>query len=90
MEVIYIGAAWCSTCKVIKPKTETLCAKFGVPLKVLDYDNDLEDDEKEAITKVPTLQIKKDGVLVETYNVNQVASLEAYLTANVTLTTDDF
>ena len=90
MEVIYIGATWCGTCKVIKPKSMELCAKFGVPLKTLDYDDDLEDDEKETITKVPTLQIKKDGVLVETYNINQVASLEAYLTANVTLATDDF
>lgn len=90
MEVIYIGASWCSTCKVIKPKTTELCTKFGVTLKLLDYDDDLEEEEKSEITKVPTLQIKQDGVLLETFNVNQVASLEAYLTKNVTLATDDF
>lgn len=90
MEVIYIGASWCSTCRVIKPKTMELCAKFGVALKLLDYDEDLEEEEKANITKVPTLQIKKDGVLVETFNVNQVASLEAYFTKNITLTNDDF
>jgi thiol-disulfide isomerase/thioredoxin len=90
MEVIYIGATWCITCKVIKPKTVELCAKFGVPLTLHDYDEDLEDDEKAEITKVPTLQIKKDGVLIETFNVNQLDSLTAYLTKNVTLTNDDF
>lgn len=90
MEVIYIGASWCSTCRVIKPKTIELCAKFGVALKLLDYDEDLEEEEKSNITKVPTLQIKKNGELLESFNVNQVASLEAYLTKNVTLATDDF
>ena len=48
IHIVYIGASWCTTCKTIGPATEALCAKFGVELKKLDYDRDLEEDEKDA------------------------------------------
>jgi thiol-disulfide isomerase/thioredoxin len=82
--VIYIGAKWCSTCKTIKPAVEQLTRRFGVELKVLDYDTDFEEgDGKDAITKVPTLRLQSGGVQMAEWNVGQVASLEAWLQANV-------
>ena len=91
VEVVYIGAAWCATCKTIKPAIEELCRKFSVPMKILDYDKDLDDEEQEAIKKVPTLRICKDGTQVAEYNVNQVASVEAWLVENSAIgVSDDF
>ncbi len=88
--IVYIGATWCSTCKTIKPKTEELAKKFGIELKVLDYDDDLEDSVKETITKVPTLLIYTNDQKIQEYNVKQVESLEQWLLQNVSLLTDDF
>jgi thiol-disulfide isomerase/thioredoxin len=85
----YIGATWCGTCKTIKPQAEELCKKFSVLWKEFDID-ELADDEKDTITKVPTLQIYKDGKEHVTWNVNQIKSLEAWLQQNITLTTTDF
>ena len=91
VEVVYIGAAWCATCKTIKPAIEELCRKFSIPVKVLDYDKDLSEEEQEAIKKVPTLRILRDGAKVEEYNINQVASVEAWLTENAAIgVCDDF
>jgi thiol-disulfide isomerase/thioredoxin len=92
MEIVYIGATWCSTCKVIKPKTLELGKLYGIPVKTLDYDDDIGEEEKATITKVPTLRIMHDGKCVETWNVNQVAQLTAWLSMNVKLHTaiDDF
>jgi len=90
MEINYIGAKWCSTCKIIKPATEELAKRFSVPLLCFDFDEDLTDDEKDYIKKVPTIRILKNKVQVAEFNVNQVKSLETYLQANVTMTTDEF
>ena len=86
----YIGAAWCSTCKVIKPKTEELAKKFTVPLNCRDYDKDLSEEEQAEIKKVPTLRIFKNGEKVAEYVIRQVELLEVWLQGNVPLTTDDF
>jgi thiol-disulfide isomerase/thioredoxin len=91
MELVYIGATWCGTCKTIKPQLLDLCKKFSVTMKELDYDKDLVGDEQEAITKVPTIRIVQGGKVVAEFNVNQVAQTEAYFVANVKLAaTDDF
>ena len=88
--VVYIGATWCSTCKTIKPAVEALTRRFGVGLLLLDYDRDFEEgDEKDSITKVPTLRVHRDGIQIVEWNVNQVASLEAWLQANVVIATAD-
>ena len=89
---MYIGATWCATCKTIKPAIEQLAKKFSVTLKTLDYDKDLEDAAQELIKKVPTIWMIQDGKRVAEFNVNQVASTEAWLQSNVSLTAaaDDF
>ena len=89
--ITYVGAKWCGTCKTIKPAVEQLAKRYGVELKTLDLDDDLEDHEKERITKVPTITIFKEDHRIAEWNANQVASLETYLAENVKLTaTDDF
>ena len=92
MEVEYIGAAWCSTCKTIKPAIMELCKKFNVPLKVLDLDEDLDDEQQSTIKKVPTIRIYNQGKLAETYEQNQVKSVEMFLSMNAGISTsgDDF
>lgn len=91
IQIVYIGAAWCTTCKTIGPATEALCKKYGVELHKLDYDKDLEEDEKDVVTKVPTLRAFVGGAKVAEWNQNQVLSLEVWLGRNVSLaTTDDF
>jgi thiol-disulfide isomerase/thioredoxin len=91
IELVYIGAAWCGTCKTIKPQLGEICKKFSVPMKELDYDKDLMDDDQEAIKKVPTIRILQDRKQVAEFIMNQVAQTEAWMTANVRLTaSDDF
>ena len=90
-ELYYIGAAWCSTCKVIKPQLLDLCKKFSVAFKEADYDKDLTDEEQESVQKVPTVRIRVAGAQVAEFNIRQVVSTEEWLTANIKLTaTEDF
>ena len=80
----YIGAIWCKTCKDIRPKTEELAKRFNVSLTILDYDN-LSEEEKEDVMKVPTLTIFKNNEKVAKYDSNQVASLEKWLHTNINI-----
>lgn len=90
-ELVYIGAAWCGTCKTIKPQLEELCKKFSVAMTLKDYDKDLDDEEQSAVTKVPTVQIFHEGALAAEFNIRQVAQTEEWLSANVKLAvTEDF
>jgi thiol-disulfide isomerase/thioredoxin len=91
--ILYIGAAWCKTCKEIKPATESLAAKFNVPLIIKDYDDDLNETEQAAIKKVPTIRIlaQDGGGTVVEWNARQVASLQEWLTTHIHVgSTDDF
>ena len=91
IEIVYIGAAWCGTCKTIKPAIVELGKRYVVDVKLLDYDIDLEQEAQDEIKKVPTIRIFKDYRKVAEYNVNQVASTESWLSSNVKLApTDDF
>lgn len=91
VELTYIGASWCATCKTIKPQLFELCKKFSVAFKELDYDKDLSEEEQESVTKVPTVRIVRAGSTVAEFNVRQVISTEEWFTTNLTLgTTTDF
>jgi thiol-disulfide isomerase/thioredoxin len=91
MELVYIGASWCGTCKTIKPQLIELCKKFSVVFKELDYDKDLSEEESESVTKVPTVRIIAKGTQVAEFNVRQVASTEEWFKSHSTLeATDDF
>ena len=83
----YVGAKWCTTCKTIQPKLEELAKRFHIALRIYDYD-ELTEDEKDGITKVPTVRIKMSDKVVETYNVNQVSSVETWLKKHIVLQTE--
>jgi thiol-disulfide isomerase/thioredoxin len=90
-ELVYIGAAWCSTCKTIKPALVELCKKFSVSIILKDYDNDLDDDEQAAVTKVPTVRIIVDGRQVAEFNIRQIAQTEDWFLENIKMSaTEDF
>lgn len=84
--IVYIGAKWCGTCKTIKPEMERLGKMYGVQVNILDYDDDLESEEQEHITKVPTIRIyDESGTKVAEFHENQVVSTTQWLQANVPL-----
>lgn len=86
--IVYIGAHWCVSCKKIQPQIESLAKRFQIPISLRDYDNDLTDEERDRIQKVPTVRICKDEAIVETYWSNQVDSVESWLRKNISMTTD--
>ncbi len=82
--IVYIGAKWCSICKIIAPSVEVLADCFNVELHILDYDVDLTEDDHASITKVPTVRIidDTDAIIME-WNTNQVNNLKEWLKDNV-------
>ena len=87
--LVYIGATWCGPCRTAKPRIEELCKKFSISYKLRDYDADLSEEEKETITKVPTIQIYQDGAMVAEFISNQVAQTEAWFQTHVSLVSAD-
>ena len=83
--LVYIGAMWCAPCRTAKPRIEELCKKFSIPYKLQDYDADLTEEEKEIVTKVPTIRIYQGDTLVVEFTSNQVAQTEAWFQTHVPL-----
>jgi thiol-disulfide isomerase/thioredoxin len=77
-KIQYIGATWCTSCKVIQPKIDDLSKKFAVPLTVHDLE-ELPQEEQDTIVRVPTIRIYKDATILHVYDKNQVASVESWL-----------
>jgi thiol-disulfide isomerase/thioredoxin len=89
MEIVYIGAKWCAPCKAVKPQVVELAHKFNVPLTLLDYD-DLEEEERGRISKLPTVRVSHTDGVTE-YVTNHVEQLTDRLRSTVRVnTTDDF
>ncbi len=90
----YYGASWCAPCKATKPIVESLSKKFGVPIKLYDYDTDLEDDVKDTIKKLPTIRvcdITQNNKTVLEITTKHAETLETWLSSNVRVnTSDDF
>jgi thiol-disulfide isomerase/thioredoxin len=57
IRIEYIGAAWCAPCKVVKPVVGEMAHRFGVPAVFLDYDEDLEEEQRDAVKKLPTIRV---------------------------------
>ena len=87
--ILYIGASWCGPCKRIQPQIEELAKRYGVPVRLLDLD-DMEEKDKEMISKVPTIVTFVDGKQSARYETNHVASVTEWLAKHVSLTTADF
>ena len=70
--------------------TDLLAHKFGVPITFLDYD-ELEEEEKDAVKKLPTIHIRQDTVVVNTITTAHADMLEMWLRTNVRVNaTEDF
>ncbi len=88
--VEYYGASWCGPCKTVKPLTEVLCRKYAISLNLHDYDN-MEEEEKSTILKLPTIRIMNDKECVCEITTQHADQLESWLQKNVRVnTTDDF
>ncbi len=89
-QIEYIGALWCAPCRTVKPVAELLAHKFGVPITFLDYD-ELEEEERDTVKKLPTLRIREDNTVVHTITAAHADMLELWLRTNVRVNaTDDF
>lgn len=86
----YIGATWCGPCKTVKPVAEVLAHKFAVPIAFLDYD-EMEEEEKDTVKKLPTVHIRQAGNIVNTITTAHGDMLEMWLRTNVRVNaTEDF
>jgi len=63
-ELEYIGASWCAPCKVVKPKVLEQAAKYSIPIKTYDIDEDVEKIDVDAVKKLPTLRVLQDNKVV--------------------------
>ena len=82
--IVYIGAKWCSICKIIAPSVEVLADCYNLEMRMLDYDNDLTDEDQSSITKVPTIRIIDDtNTVVLELNTNHINNLKEWLKDNV-------
>ena len=93
MRVEYIGAAWCAPCKTTKPRVEELCKKYSMELVIYDYDDDLDDEAKACVKKLPTVRVydNDDNVPTVEFITQQADQLEKWLSANVrVMMTEDF
>ena len=87
--ILYIGATWCGPCKRIQPQIEELAKRYGVPVRLLDLD-EMEEKDKEMITKVPTIVTFVNEKQSARFETNHVASVTEWLSKHVSLTTSDF
>ena len=72
--VTYIGATWCKVCVTVKPEIEKITKGFSVPLSLLDVD-----DDGVEVSKVPTVRLYKDSVLVKEIVTGHAALLRSEL-----------
>lgn len=84
--VDYIGATWCKVCHTVLPEVQRLLKEYNIPLKIYDVD----EDKIEDVSKVPTVRLYKDDILVKTITTEHVKTLrtEVALTQSVKLDAD--
>ena len=82
LRIEYIGAAWCAPCKAVKPAVEAMAHRYGVPAEFRDYDDDLDDETRDGVKKLPTIRVWGGGkTLVAEITTKHVEELEAQLAA---------
>ena len=90
MELVYIGASWCSPCRTVKPLVTILAHKYSIDLTIKDYD-EMDETEKESVQKLPTIRILEDGKVVKEITTAHADMLEMWLRTHVRVNaTDDF
>ena len=88
-ELEYIGASWCAPCKVVKPKVLIQATKYAIPIKLYDIDEDVEKIDVDAVKKLPTLRVLKDGEVVAEFITQHNDQLEEFLSKTIKPTTTD-
>jgi thiol-disulfide isomerase/thioredoxin len=88
IRIEYIGATWCAPCRIAKPLVSILAHKFACSLEEHDYD-EMEEEQRSTIMKLPTVRIWKDSVLVKEITTQHADMLEIWLKSNVRVNTDE-
>ncbi len=88
-ELEYIGATWCAPCKVVKPKVLEQAAKYAIPVKTYDIDEDVAKIDVDSVKKLPTLRVLKDGTVVAEFITRHNDQLEDFLSKTVKPATTD-
>jgi thiol-disulfide isomerase/thioredoxin len=88
-ELEYIGASWCAPCKVVKPKVLMQAAKYAIPIKTYDIDEDVEKIDVDAVKKLPTVRVIKNGNVVAEFITQHNDQLEEFLSKTIKLSTMD-
>jgi thiol-disulfide isomerase/thioredoxin len=88
MEVHYIGAKWCKACHTVKPRAKEVTEKAKISFIEHDYD-EMTEKEQEHLIKLPTIQVKSNGVLETTFTTITAADqLEIYLQKKLSMYED--
>jgi hypothetical protein len=70
---------------------QDMAKKFQIPMAVKDYDDDLTDEERETVAKLPTLRIYDDkNALVVEFLDDKVNAITQWLQTKFLTTTEDF
>ena len=88
-ELEYIGASWCTPCKIVKPKVLEQAAKYAIPIKTYDINDDMKKIDVDAVKKLPTLRVLKDGKVVAEFITKHNDQLEEFLSKTIKPTTTD-
>ncbi len=88
MIIQYFGAQWCKPCSEVKPYVMEVSKKYGISIELFDYD-DLSDEAKEKITKLPTIQIWDDKEQIYEITKNHKQSLDSWILENVRVIPDE-
>ncbi len=88
MSIQYIGATWCGPCKTVKPLVSVLAHKFSISATFLDYD-EMEEEEKADVKKLPTIRILQEGGVVLEITTNHADTLELWLRKHVRVNGDE-
>jgi len=88
-ELEYIGATWCAPCKIVKPKVLEQAAKYSIPIKTYDIDDDVDKIDVDAVKKLPTLRVIEDGKVIVEFTTKHNDQLEEFLSKNVKPATTD-
>lgn len=91
-ELEYIGASWCTPCKIVKPKLVEQAAKYAIRLTTYDIDHDADKIDVDAVKKLPTLRVKQGTTIVAEFITKHNDQLDDFLSKTIKLTTtgDDF
>jgi hypothetical protein len=87
IEVQIISAPWCKRCGTIKPDVARYCALNGAVLTVVDYEEELDEKEKEGIKSLPTIRMKRMSEVA--WSIYTADTIEAWKTDIVKLAPAD-